>query len=110
MTRKESVVFCPCDASSGSNLKTSLDSGVSFEAPGGAMVASVKVIEPATEKVLAEVPEAGVDDADHAAARAKAALRAWGAVTPGDRGQLLGRFAPADAGGTEALAQREARP
>ena len=82
---------------------------MSFEAPGGAMVASVKVIEPATEKVLAEVPEAGVDDADHAVARAKAAFPAWGAVTPGDRAKLLRRFAQAVAGSTEKLAQLEAR-
>jgi len=73
------------------------------------MVASVKVIEPATEKVLAEVPEAGVDDADHAVARAKAAFPAWGAVTPGDRAKLLRRFAQAVAGSTEKLAQLEAR-
>src|SRR5437899_7247346 len=109
MTRKESVVFCPCDASSGSNLKTSLDSGVSFEAPGGAMVASVKVIEPATEKVLAEVPEAGIEDADRAVARAKAAYPSWRAVSPGDRAKLLRRFANAVADDAGKLAELEAR-
>ncbi|TMC33296.1 MAG: aldehyde dehydrogenase, partial [Chloroflexi bacterium] len=46
----------------------------------GAKVATVNVIEPATEGVLAEVAEAGVEDADRAVARAKAAFPAWRAV------------------------------
>jgi len=69
----------------------------------------LKVIEPATEKVLAEVAEAGVEDADRAVARAKAAYPAWRAVTPHQRGQLLRRFAAAVRSNTEKLAQLEAR-
>ena len=69
----------------------------------------MKVIEPATEKVLAEVAEASVDDADRAVARAKAAYPAWRAVTPFDRGQLLRRFAAAVEADAEKLAQLEAR-
>jgi len=69
----------------------------------------LKVIEPATEKVLAEVAEASVDDADRAVARAKAAYPAWRAVTPFDRGQLLRRFAAAVEADAEKLAQLEAR-
>jgi len=69
----------------------------------------MKVIEPATEKVLAEVPEASVEDADRAVARAKAAFPAWRAVTPHDRGALLRRFANAVADSAEKLAQIEAR-
>ena len=69
----------------------------------------MKVIEPATEKVLAEVAEASVDDADRAVARAKAAYPAWRAVTPFDRGQLLRRFAAAVETDAEKLAQLEAR-
>ena len=69
----------------------------------------MKVIEPATEKVLAEVPEASVEDADRAVARAKAAFPAWRAVTPHDRGALLRRFANAVADSAEKLAQLEAR-
>ena len=69
----------------------------------------MKVIEPATEKVLAEVVEASVDDADRAVARAKAAYPAWRAVTPFDRGQLLRRFAAAVEADAEKLAQLEAR-
>jgi len=69
----------------------------------------VKVIEPATEGVLAEVAEAGVEDADRAVARAKAAFPAWRAVTPGDRAKLLRRFAAAVADNADELATLEAR-
>jgi len=69
----------------------------------------VKVIEPATEKVLAEVAEAGIEDADRAVARAKAASPAWRAVTPHDRGQLLRRFAAGVESRLQDLAQLEAR-
>ena len=70
---------------------------------------ALKVIEPATEKVLAEVPEAGIEEADRAVARAKAAFPAWRAVTPGDRARLLRRFASAVADNAEKLAVLEAR-
>ena len=73
------------------------------------IVATVKVIEPATEEVLAEVPEAGVEDADRAVARAKAAFPAWRAVTPGDRARLMRRYAEVVADNAEKLAQLEAR-
>ncbi len=69
----------------------------------------MKVIEPATEKILTEVAEASVEDADQAVARAKAAFPAWRAVTPHDRGQLLRRFAAAVQSNSEKLAQLEAR-
>jgi len=69
----------------------------------------VKVIEPATEKVLAEVAEAGIEDADRAVARAKAAYPSWRAVSPHDRAVLLRRFAAAVEGEGEKLAQLEAR-
>ena len=69
----------------------------------------MKVIEPATEEVLAEVAEAGVEDADRAVGRAKAAFPAWRAVTPGDRAKLLRRFAAAVADHAEDLARLEAR-
>jgi len=69
----------------------------------------VKVIEPATEKVLADVAEAGVEEADRAVARAKAAFPAWRAVTPHDRGLLMRRFASAVDSQAERLAQLEAR-
>src|SRR5256714_4294311 len=69
----------------------------------------MRVIEPATEKVLAEVAEASVQDADRAVARAKAAYPAWCAVSSGDRAQLLRRFAAAVEADAEKLAQLEAR-
>src|SRR6266700_2406405 len=67
----------------------------------------MKVIEPATEKVLAEVAEASVEDADRAVARA--AYPAWRAVTPGDRAKLMRRFANAVADEAGKLAELEAR-
>jgi len=69
----------------------------------------LKVIEPATEKVLAELEEASVEDADRAVARARAAYPAWKAVTPKDRANLLRRLAAAVEANHEKLAQLEAR-
>ncbi|MGH7762811.1 MAG: aldehyde dehydrogenase family protein [Candidatus Dormibacteraceae bacterium] len=69
----------------------------------------MKIIEPATEKVLAEVEEAGVEEADRAVANAKAAYPAWRAVTPKDRGQILRRLAAAVEANHEKLARLEAR-
>ena len=59
------------------------------------MAGTLQVIEPATEQVLAEIPRAGVEDADAAVARAKAAYPAWRAVAPADRARLLHRLADA---------------
>ena len=69
----------------------------------------MKVIEPATEKVLAEVAEASVEDADRAVARAKAAYPAWRAVSPGDRAKLLRRFANSVADEAGKLAKESIR-
>jgi betaine-aldehyde dehydrogenase len=70
---------------------------------------SLTVIEPATERVLAELPRAGADEADAAVARAKAAYPAWRAVSPPDRARLLHRLADALAENREGLALLEAR-
>ena len=70
---------------------------------------SLRVIEPATEQVLAEVREAGIDEADQAVARAKAAFPAWRALTPRDRAGILRRLAAAVESHAEELAQLEAR-
>ena len=67
------------------------------------------VIEPATERVLAELPQAGAEEADAAVARAKAAFPAWRAVAPRDRSEILRALADALAGSLEALALLEAR-
>jgi acyl-CoA reductase-like NAD-dependent aldehyde dehydrogenase len=70
---------------------------------------SLRVIEPATEKVLAEVREAGIEEADRAVARAKAAFPAWRSLTPRDRAGMLRRLAAAVESHAEQLAQLEAR-
>jgi acyl-CoA reductase-like NAD-dependent aldehyde dehydrogenase len=69
----------------------------------------LRVIEPATEAVIAELPHAGVEEADAAVARAKAAFPAWRAVSPGDRAALLRRLAGTLAERAEQLALLEAR-
>src|ERR671910_2898758 len=51
------------------------------------------VLNPATEEPLAELEQAGVEETDAAVARARAALPAWRAVAPADRGRLLRRLA-----------------
>src|SRR6202171_4664691 len=69
----------------------------------------LKVIEPATEKVMAEVPEAGVEEADGAVARAKAAYPAGRPMTPRDRANALRRLATAVEQNAGKLATLEAR-
>jgi betaine-aldehyde dehydrogenase len=69
----------------------------------------LKVVEPATEGVLAELPHAGVEEADAAIARAKAAFPAWRAIAPGDRGRQLRRIADVLEERAEEIAQLEAR-
>src|SRR5215203_1598641 len=73
------------------------------------MSATLEVLEPATEAVLAEIPRAGAEEADAAVARAKAAYPAWRAVAPADRAALLHRLASALSDELEDLAQLEAR-
>jgi acyl-CoA reductase-like NAD-dependent aldehyde dehydrogenase len=72
-------------------------------------VSTLTVLEPATEGVLAQIPRAGVEEADAAVARAKAALPAWRALAPADRAKLLYGLADALAASQEDLAQLEAR-
>ena len=80
----------------------------------GSMTATLEVLEPATEAVLAEIPRAGVEEADAAVARAKAAYPAWRAVAPADRAALLHRLADAldgereDAGAARGAQRRQA--
>ena len=72
-------------------------------------MSTLTVLEPATEDVLAEIPRAGVEDADAAVARAKAALPGWRALAPADRAKLLYGLANALEAVQEELAQLEAR-
>ena len=70
---------------------------------------TLRVIEPATEQVMAELHEATVEEADQAVARAKAAYPAWKAVSPKDRGNLMRRISIAIEMHAEELARLEAR-
>ncbi|HEV2638058.1 MAG TPA: aldehyde dehydrogenase family protein [Actinocrinis sp.] len=67
------------------------------------------IINPATEKVIAQVPLAGVPETDEAVARAVAAQRTWREVAPADRARLLRRFAQAVEDDLEQLAGIEVR-
>ncbi len=69
----------------------------------------IQVIEPATEQVMAEVPRAGVEEADAAVARAKGAFPNWRAISPPDRAALLHRLADALEEHAGDLATLEAR-
>src|SRR4051812_36158782 len=69
----------------------------------------LEVIEPATEAVMATVRRAGVEEADAAVARAKAAYPAWRAVAPPDRARLLARLSAVVEEHGEELAVLEAR-
>ncbi len=73
------------------------------------MTETLKVIEPATEAVLKEVPRAGAAAVDEAVARAREAFPAWRALAPGERAAQLRALAGALAEHQEYLAQVEAR-
>ena len=73
------------------------------------MSETLSVIEPATEQPLAEIPRAGVEEADAAVARAKAALPGWRALAPGDRAGVLYALADLLEGAQDELAVLEAR-
>ena len=67
------------------------------------------MIEPATERVMAELPRAGAEEVDAAVARAKAAYPAWRAVAPADRAAIMRGLADAIAACHEGLSRLEAR-
>jgi betaine-aldehyde dehydrogenase len=69
----------------------------------------ITVVEPATERPMAEVPRAGRDEADAAVAAAKRAFGAWRAVAPADRATIMRRLADAVEAELPALATLEAR-
>ncbi|WP_210493898.1 aldehyde dehydrogenase family protein [Patulibacter sp. SYSU D01012] len=70
---------------------------------------TLTVLEPATGRPLAEIPETTPEDVDRAVARARAAFPAWRAVAPADRARLLLRLADAVEAHLEELAELEAR-
>jgi len=69
----------------------------------------VSVVEPATEEVLAELPQAGVEETDAAIARARESFSAWKGIAPGTRADLLRNVARLVGERVEDLARLEAR-
>jgi acyl-CoA reductase-like NAD-dependent aldehyde dehydrogenase len=70
---------------------------------------TLTVVNPATEEPIAELEQAGVDEADEAVARAREAYPAWRAVAPADRARLLRRLAALVEEHAEELARVESR-
>jgi betaine-aldehyde dehydrogenase len=66
-----------------------------------------RVIDPATESILAEVPQADYADVDKAVTAAKSAFSTWSKMTPGDRSMLLLKLADALAAKSDDLAKTE---
>ncbi len=73
------------------------------------MSAQLEVLNPATEKPIAHLDRAGVEETDRAVARAKAAYPAWRAVKAADRTRLLRRLAQVIEEHGEELARLETR-
>ena len=69
----------------------------------------VRVVEPATEEVMAELPQAGVDDADEAVARAREAFPAWKRVAAAERAELMRAVSSKIREHADELARLEAR-
>jgi betaine-aldehyde dehydrogenase len=57
------------------------------------VTATLEVLNPATEKPIAKLERAGVEETDRAVAAARAAYPAWRAVKPADRARLMRRLA-----------------
>jgi acyl-CoA reductase-like NAD-dependent aldehyde dehydrogenase len=70
-------------------------------------VTRLSVLNPATEQPIVELDEAGVDEADEAVARAKAAFPAWRDVAPAQRAALLRKVATLVDENAEELARIE---
>ncbi|GII20612.1 aldehyde dehydrogenase family protein [Planosporangium mesophilum] len=69
----------------------------------------MKVINPATEEVVATVEATSAEEADAAIERAARAFASWRAVAPGDRARLLRRFASLVDSHLDELADLEVR-
>jgi betaine-aldehyde dehydrogenase len=69
------------------------------------------VLDPSTEEVIAQVPDAGPKDVDRAVAAAKAAFESgpWGQTTAQERGRVLFRLAERIRKGAAELAELESR-
>ncbi|WP_327357356.1 aldehyde dehydrogenase family protein [Streptomyces sp. NBC_01304] len=69
----------------------------------------LKVLNPATEEVVATVPAADAGEVDRAVARAVAVQETWARTAPADRARLLRRFADTVDAHVEELAALEVR-
>ena len=72
-------------------------------------MSTVTVVEPATEKVLRQLPRADANDVDEAVERAAAAFPAWRSISPPDRAAILRRLTLVLEENHEQLSQLEAR-
>ena len=70
---------------------------------------SLTVVNPATEQPLAELEQAGIEEADAAVAAARAAFPTWAAVPPPSRARMLRDLATAVEEHAEELALLETR-
>ncbi|MEU8947521.1 aldehyde dehydrogenase family protein [Streptomyces sp. NPDC048489] len=77
--------------------------------PRPPVVHELRVLDPATEEVVATVPAATAADVDAAVLRASRAQVRWAALAPGDRARLLRRFAVVVDEHREELARLEVR-
>jgi acyl-CoA reductase-like NAD-dependent aldehyde dehydrogenase len=69
----------------------------------------LKVMEPATESTMAEIPKVGLEGTDEAVAQARAAFPAWRALPPAERAAHLRRLAAAIDEASDDLARLESR-
>ncbi|MFN2627261.1 MAG: aldehyde dehydrogenase [Gaiellaceae bacterium] len=70
---------------------------------------SFTVLNPATEEQIVELEQAGIEEADAAVARARAAQPRWRGVAPADRARLLRRLASLVEDHAEELSRIESR-
>jgi 1-pyrroline dehydrogenase len=68
---------------------------------------TLRVINPATEEKIAQVPKGGAGDVDRAVAAARAAFETWSQTTPAERSTALYAFADAIEKDTETLSSLE---
>src|SRR3978361_1804335 len=73
------------------------------------MSATLDIISPVDESVVAQVTLAGIGDVDGAVARARAAFPTWRRVAPGARAELLRAFARGVGADIDNLAAIEVR-
>src|SRR5680860_840599 len=72
-------------------------------------MSTVTVVEPATERVLRQLPRANAHDVDEAVERAAAAFPSWRSISPPDRAAILRRLTLVLEENHEELSQLEAR-